>query len=205
MSPQTSLAEVFEHDEDAFPVRIELQDGEPWFVAADVCRVLGIKQATRAVESLDEDERGVTITHTPGGDQRMLIVSESGLYALIFRSRKPVAKKFRKWVTAEVLPAIRRTGRYQAPPPEAPAGLPRDRLEMAEHYLGHQELRVLHAARALAPLYKGAIPIHAVAAHAGLSIEKTTRIGRLLECLGWFMPREPAPVRLPAWLTDMEE
>lgn len=88
---------------------------EPWFVAADVCRVLGLAQPASAVRNLDEDEKGVHVTHTLGGDQEVLIVSESGLYALIFRSRKPAAIRFRKWVTQEVLPAIRTTGSYTAP------------------------------------------------------------------------------------------
>jgi prophage antirepressor-like protein len=94
-------------------VRTVLLDGAPWFVAVDVCRVLGIQQATRAVENLDEDEKGVTTTHTLGGPQELLTVSESGLYALIFRSRKPAAVRFRKWVTGEVLPALRGEGRYE--------------------------------------------------------------------------------------------
>jgi len=95
------------------PVRAELDDaGIPWFVAKDVCDVLGIKQATRAVESLDDDEKGVSSIHTQGGIQQMLSVNESGVYALIFRSRKPEAKAFRKWVTSEVLPALRQTGGY---------------------------------------------------------------------------------------------
>lgn len=97
-------------------VRTVTIDDEPWFVAVDVCRVLGIKQATRAVENLDDDEKGVSNTHTLGGNQDLSIVSESGLYALIFRSRKPVAKKFRKWVTSEVLPSIRKTGSFTSEP-----------------------------------------------------------------------------------------
>lgn len=99
-------------------VRVISQEGSPWFVAADVCRVLGIQWKgsgnSGTLSSLDEDEKGVTITHTPGGPQEMAIVSESGLYALIFRSRKPTAIRFRKWVTSEVLPAIRKTGGYAA-------------------------------------------------------------------------------------------
>lgn len=91
------------------------EKGDPWFVAVDVCRVLGIKQASRAVENLDDDEKGVNITHTLGGPQELLTVNESGLYALIFRSRKPTARRFRKWVTYEVLPALRKTGHYEMP------------------------------------------------------------------------------------------
>lgn len=93
-------------------VRVTHVDGQPMFVAADVCRILGIQQATRAVENLDDDEKGVSSIHTPGGPQDVLVVTESGLYALIFRSRKPAAVRFRKWVTGEVLPSIRKTGSY---------------------------------------------------------------------------------------------
>lgn len=95
------------------PVRVVDRDGQPWFVAADVCRVLEISNARDAISSLEEDERGVVNADTLGGAQNMNTVSESGLYALIFKSRKPQAKTFRKWVTSEVLPAIRVTGKYE--------------------------------------------------------------------------------------------
>lgn len=93
-------------------VRVTTQDSEPWFVAADVCRVLELSNTSKACESLDEDEKGITNSDTPGGAQQVLTVSESGLYALVFKSRKPEAKAFRKWVTSEVLPALRKTGRF---------------------------------------------------------------------------------------------
>jgi prophage antirepressor-like protein len=88
--------------------------GEPWFVAADVCRALDLPNTTRAMGRLDDDERGVISTHTPGGKQDMLVISESGLYNLILGSRKPEAKAFKRWVTHEVLPEVRRTGRLAA-------------------------------------------------------------------------------------------
>lgn len=93
-------------------VRHVLVDGAPWFVLADACRVLEIRNSRDAAASLDEDEKGVATTDTPGGQQELTIVNESGLYSLILRSRKPEAKRFKKWVTAEVLPTIRRTGAY---------------------------------------------------------------------------------------------
>ena len=103
-------------------LRCTMKDGEPWFVAADVCRILEIKQASRAVEPLDDDEKGVISTPTPGGQQQMLIISESGFYTIVLRSRQAttpgtVAHRFRKWVTSEVLPSLRRTGKYAAPVP----------------------------------------------------------------------------------------
>lgn len=107
------------------PVRVMMRDEQPWFVAADVCRVLDITNSRDAVAELDEDERGVAAadilrSNVGSGDIKipnrgMQIISESGLYALIFKSRKPEAKTFRKWVTSEVLPAIRQTGKYEVP------------------------------------------------------------------------------------------
>jgi anti-repressor protein len=86
--------------------------GEPWFVARDVCAALEIKNMSDALGKLDEDEKGVALTDTLGGTQRMSTVSEPGLYALIMRSRKPEAHAFKRWVTHEVLPSIRKDGGY---------------------------------------------------------------------------------------------
>lgn len=98
---------------DELPVRTVLRDDQPWFVAADVCRVLEIVNNRDAVAELDDDEKNtVAINDGNRGNPNTTIISESGLYALIFKSRKPEAKRFRKWVTAEVLPELRRTGSY---------------------------------------------------------------------------------------------
>ncbi len=88
------------------------RDGEPWFVAQDVCEVLEHTNSRMAIQSLEEDEKGVSKVYTLGGLQEQNIINESGLYNLIFRSNKPQAKVFRKWVTSEVLPAIRKQGYY---------------------------------------------------------------------------------------------
>ena len=94
-------------------IRVVEIDGEPYWVAKDVCDVLGIDNSRQALTRLDDDEKkGVIINDTLGGPQQMSVVSESGLYALIFTSRKPEAKVFKKWVTSEVLPSIRKTGVY---------------------------------------------------------------------------------------------
>lgn len=93
-------------------VRTVTQEGEPWFVASDVCLILGIEKHRDALSRLEDDERGSVLVDTLGGPQGMGAINESGLYALIFKSRKPEARRFRKWVTADVLPAIRRTGTY---------------------------------------------------------------------------------------------
>ena len=88
------------------------ENGEPWFVAADVCKVLEIRNSRDAISRLDDDEKDVVSTDTLGGKQEMTIINESGLYSLILTSRKPEAKTFKKWVTSEVLPSIRKTGSY---------------------------------------------------------------------------------------------
>ena len=97
------------------PVRIVDRDGEPWCVAKDVCAVLEIAKVDSAIRSLDEDEKDAHSMSTLGGVQEMSIVSEAGLYSLVLRSRKPEAKAFKRWVTHEVLPSIRKTGAYVAP------------------------------------------------------------------------------------------
>ena len=97
------------------PVRIVEKGGEPWFVARDVCKVLEITKVDSAIRNLDADEKGAHTVSTPGGNQEMTIVSEAGLYSLILRSRKPEAKAFKRWVTHEVLPSIRKTGAYLSP------------------------------------------------------------------------------------------
>lgn len=94
-------------------IRTVAKSGEPWFVAADVCNVLAIKDASDAVERLDEDEKGICSTETLGGQQDLLAVNEFGLCTLILGSRKPAAKRFKRWITHEVLPAIRKTGGYE--------------------------------------------------------------------------------------------
>lgn len=96
-------------------IRSVIVKGEPMFVVKDVCEVLGIVNSRDAASRLDDDERGMSIVPTSSGAQEMNIANESGLYNLIFQSRKPEAKQFRKWVTSEVLPAIRRQGFYVHP------------------------------------------------------------------------------------------
>lgn len=97
-------------------VRVVKDDqGEPWFVAADVCAVLQLPETHKAVARLDEDEKDRNSIPTPGGSQSMTVVSEAGLYSLVLGSRKPEAKRFKRWVTHEVLPTIRKTGSYVVP------------------------------------------------------------------------------------------
>lgn len=100
----------------SYDVRAIQIDDEPWFVAADVCAALTIVNNRDAISRLDDDEKGVGSIYTPSGQQEMSVINESGLYSLILGSRKPEARKFKKWVTSEVLPAIRKTGSYSVQP-----------------------------------------------------------------------------------------
>ena len=99
-------------------VRTVTRDGEPWFVAADVCKALEIHNAADAIKRLDDDER-MTIDSTEGhsgqrgGAQSMNIINEPGLYSLVLGSRKPEARAFKRWITHDVIPSIRKTGKYQ--------------------------------------------------------------------------------------------
>ena len=108
------LTQVFEGKQ----VRIIEQDGDPWFVAKDACDILGLEQVSRALDRLDQDQRGlVKVTHPQAQGKliEMASVTESGLYELIIRSDKPEAKRFRRWITSDVLPAIRKRGGYLSP------------------------------------------------------------------------------------------
>ena len=105
------------------------QRGEPWFVAADVCVALSIGNSRDAMGRLDDEEKGVGLIDTLGGAQKMSIVNESGLYSLVLGSRKPEAKAFKKWVTSEVLPSIRKTGQYATQAAPATMALPRSFAE----------------------------------------------------------------------------
>lgn len=103
--------QVFRYN--SMEVRTIQKDGEPWFVLRDVCQVLDLTTPARVAERLDPDEVSQThITDSLGRQQETTIISESGLYSVILRSDKPEAKPFRKWVTAEVLPSIRKNGGY---------------------------------------------------------------------------------------------
>lgn len=113
----TNEIQVFQNDRFG-TIRALSVDGEPWFVAKDILDKLELDRT--AMRKLDEDEKGVDTIHTLGGDQQVSTVSEPGLYKLVMRSRKPEAKSFQRWVTHEVLPAIRRTGGYMVARDETP-------------------------------------------------------------------------------------
>jgi len=116
MTTQTQLS-TFNFESKS--IRTLAINNEPWFVAKDVCDAIGLTNSRMSLIALDEDEKGVSLIYTPSGQQEMNIISESGMYTLILRCRDAVKKgsvphRFRKWVTAEVLPAIRKTGKYES-------------------------------------------------------------------------------------------
>ncbi len=100
----------------AHEVRTIIKDGAPWFIATDITSALEYRDANAGTRWLDDDEKGTHTVSTRGGDQELTIISESGMYSMIMHSRKASAKVFRKWVTSEVLPSIRKTGRYEVKP-----------------------------------------------------------------------------------------
>lgn len=116
------------------------EDGEPWFVAKDVLDVLDLDKT--ALRKLDEDEKGVDSIHTPGGEQQMTIVTEPGFYKLVMRSRKPEAKAFQRWVTHEVLPALRRDGGYMVARDETPEQTMARAVLLAQQTIDRQKSRI---------------------------------------------------------------
>ncbi len=125
-------AALLSYQFDDTPVRIVIVAGDPWFVANDVAKALGYSLAANMAKMLDDDEKGIHIVNTLGGEQSVIVISESGMYAAVLKSRKEEAKRFRKWVTGEVLPSLRKTGQYQMhdldPPPVQAIDLDPSRL-----------------------------------------------------------------------------
>ncbi len=110
-----NLQRVFNYHESQ--VRTITKDGEQWFVAKDVCVILELGDTHKAVERLDDDERSlIPVTDSLGRQQEMYVINEPGLYSLIIGSRKKEANEFKRWITHDVIPALRRTGMYQVAP-----------------------------------------------------------------------------------------
>lgn len=107
----TALQRFFEENSNVC-ICAQVINGELWFVAKDVCQALLIKNSRDAIADLEEDEKGVVLTDTLGGKQKMNVINESGLYGLIGQSRKPETKPFKRWIRKEVIPALRKTGIY---------------------------------------------------------------------------------------------
>lgn len=195
------MSDLIPFDFESHVVRSVRIGGKPWFVAIDVCRVLEIRNHRHAVAQLDEDEKGVVKTDTLGGRQDMLVVSQIGLYGLSARSNKPVARRFWKWVRAELLPTLLREGRYSLPSAE------QDELAAKRRYFASlpEEHRALAEARAVAlDAVEARIAQGARIGAALEAVEAATGIGaRTLYSLRarvWMVPRRDWPAALaPRW------
>ena len=106
------LPQIFNYNDNQ--IRVIMMDGQPWWVAKDVCDILNLSNTTEAVRALDDDEKS-TLRISEGGPE-VNVINEAGLYSLIIRSNKPEARQFKRWITHEVIPQIRATGSYQANP-----------------------------------------------------------------------------------------
>lgn len=159
------------------PVRIVEKGGEPWFVAKDVCDILALGNPRSSIALLDEDERGVHSMDTPSGKQEMGIISEAGLYSLILRSRKPEAKAFKRWVTHEVLPSIRKTGAYLSP------GMSNEQVKALVATLEEEMYRRIQAENRLAKLEAHAEELARAAIPATPFGELSQKTGRPRTCL----------------------
>ena len=138
---------IFKNEEFGAIRTVEV-NGEPWLVGKDVAQALGYERPTDAARKhVDAEDRGVAKIETPSGVQEMTIINESGLYSLVLSSKLPGAKKFRRWVTAEVLPTIRRTGGYQIPK-DYPSAL-RALAEAEEQRMALEEQRELDRPKVL--------------------------------------------------------
>ena len=221
---------VFSFSNHKVRIILDIQEN-PWFVAQDVCKVLKIRNSRDACSILVGDEKGVGKVYTLGGAQKMSIISESGLYALIVRSNKPNAKKFRKWVTAEVLPALRKTGRYEVSRYESRTEIPTDVLSQVLHTLNstgvalqqmHAEKQLMVPKAAFYDQYRNAQGRHGLQATAKIiGLKPNTFIQQLIadgllfrrdKCLtageaflklGWFTTKlfEHPETRMPAHQT----
>lgn len=121
---------MFYNETEGINLRTEIINGEPWFIAKDVCCALGLQDVSMTVKRLDDDEKLIQTLFVSGQGRETWTVNESGLYGLIFQSRKPEARAFRKWVTNVVLPSIRRTGSYSSNSIQTPVEEPSKKLPL---------------------------------------------------------------------------
>ena len=134
---------VFENSAFGSVRTVEL-DGDPWFVGKDVAEALGYTNPRKAlIDHVDDEDKEVTKCYTPGGDQDMTIINESGLYSLVLSSKLPTAKQFKRWITSEVIPAIRKNGGYIAGQKElTPDELMAKALLVAQQTLAERDARI---------------------------------------------------------------
>jgi len=187
-------------------VRVVVTDGEPRFVASDLARVLGYRDANSVVRNVDTDERGTSPVSTPGGMQEMSVVTESGLYSAVLSSRRKEAREFKKWITSEVLPSIRKTGSYgvQAPVFQIPktlhealalaATIEQERATLACKVVEQAEdLAVLEPKAAFADRVADAEGAHTIADAAKMLGTGQNRLFDMLRRWGFLIPGTTKP------------
>lgn len=132
-------------------IRVVERDGDPWFVAVDICGALDIANSRDALTRIDEDEKGVALTDTLGGAQEVAVVNEPGLYSLVLGSRKSEARAFKRWITHDVIPAIRKTGMYATPTTvEAMLANPDTMIQVLQAFKDEREQRLALETRVVA-------------------------------------------------------
>ena len=158
-------------------IRTVEEDGEPWLVGKDVATALGYKNPQEAIRThVDDEDKGVSEILTPGGKQSVPIINESGLYSLVLSSKLPTARKFRRWVTSEVLPSIRKTGGYTAKPMTSYQQM------MAETRRRNAQIQEARIYTELAKRYKGTTYEQVLNAHATRSLSGEYLLGTLTHC-----------------------
>lgn len=182
-NPQAANLQVFYNESENVSIRTKVIAGEPWFVGKDVCNLLGLVNHKKSLQALDDDERrGVTISDPIGRNQQVNCINESGLYHLIFISRKPEAKAIRRWVTGTVLPSIRRTGSYSIGQQEERKRLPLPKFrpyfkewkESLTPYIRRHELEIVAKAAEVTLA-------HVMKVWAGTSVSRTVATGITLQ------------------------
>lgn len=180
---QAAHLQVFYNESENVSIRTKVIAGEPWFVGKDVCNLLGLVNHKKSLQALDDDERrGVTISDPIGRNQQVNCINESGLYHLIFISRKPEAKAIRRWVTGTVLPSIRRTGSYSIGQQEERKRLPLPKFrpyfkewkESLTPYIRRHELEIVAKAAEVTLA-------HVMKVWAGTSVSRTVATGITLQ------------------------
>lgn len=134
--------QTFENDQFGTVRAVRGDDGEPMFVASDVAKILGYRMASDMTRRLEEDEKGTRSVRTPGGEQQMAVITEPGLYSAILGSRVPEARAFKRWVTHEVLPALRRDGGYMVARDETPEQTMARAVLLAQQTIDRQKSRI---------------------------------------------------------------
>lgn len=185
-STHAANSQTSTHPFEGVAIRIVMIDGAPWWVLVDVCRVLDIRNPSDAAARLDADEK-MTLGNTEGAENRHFfgygaaptLINESGVYSLTITSRKPEAKRFKKWITSEVLPSIRRTGSYHTQPAPEPSPAPSMPALLAE-----QALAVINGLQGL------------VAENQALAQERLETIHSQADLLNYSMPRAAIHDRL---------